>query len=106
MEFTQEDKNKFLDNLALKTKQGMWMTEMAQMKAEENLAKKKALLTTLEQQLANNEFENAKEGKAQIKFTQDAITELEADIQESNLLLESGKNDLEMIEQYRNQPFK
>ena len=101
MEFTIEDKNSYLDKLAQATQQGIWQTEMAIMKGEEQLAKKKALLTVLEQQLANKEFENAKDGKNQIKYTEDKIAEIENDIQDSKLLIETGKNDLELIEQYR-----
>jgi hypothetical protein len=104
MEFTQEQKDQYLDRLALATKQGMWQTEMAQMKSEEKLANKKALLTIIEQQLANKEFENACDGKNQIKHVKDEITDLEAEIQESKLLLKTGKTDLEMIEEYRPKP--
>lgn len=101
MTFSQEGKNNYLDKLALSTQQGMWLTDMAMMKSEEKLAKKIALLTTLEQQLENKEFASAKEGKAQIKVVTDEIADLEADIQESKLLLETGKTDLEIIEDYR-----
>jgi hypothetical protein len=104
MTFTQEDKNSYLDRLALSTQQGMWMTEMALMQHEEKLAKKKALLTVLEQQLANKAFESARDGKNQIKHVQDEIADIESDIQESKLLLETGKNDLELIEKYRAKP--
>lgn len=104
MNFTQEDKNAYLDKLALSTQQGMWLTDMAMMKSEEKLAKKKALLTDLEQKLENKEFSSNKEGKAQIKFVQDEIVNLEAEIQESKLLVETGHADLEMIEAYREKP--
>jgi len=99
MQFTQEQKNQYLDKLALSTQQGMWLTDMAMMKSEEKLSKKRALLTVLEQQLENKEFKSAKEGKAQIKFVTDEIADLEAEIQESKLLIETGRIDLEMIEE-------
>lgn len=106
MEFTQDQKNEYLNKLALSTQQGMWLTDMAQMKSEEKLAKKKALLEELEQKLENKEFESAKDGKAQIKFVRDEITDLEAEIQESKLLIETGRVDLEMIEEYRGKPIQ
>jgi hypothetical protein len=104
MKFTQQQKDDYLDKPALSTHQGMWLTDMAMMKSTEKLAKKKALLTTLEQQLENKEFSSAKEGRAQIKFVSDEIADLEAEIQESKLLIETGRLDLEMIEEYRKKP--
>jgi len=98
---SQEYKAEYLDKLVKATQEGMWQTEMAQMKSEENLAKKKALLTTLEQQLEKKEFESARDEKNQIKHVTDEIPELESEIQESKLLIETGNTDLEMIEQYR-----
>jgi predicted nucleic acid-binding Zn-ribbon protein len=104
MTFTQEQKNSYLDRLALATQQGIWQTAMALMKSQEKLAKKKALLTTLEQQLENKEFENARDGKNQIKHVEDEIANLESEIQESRLLMETGRTDLELIEEYRGKP--
>jgi hypothetical protein len=55
MQFTQEQKNQYLDKLANRTQEGIWMTEMALMKHTERLAKKKALLTVIEGKLEKKE---------------------------------------------------
>ncbi len=104
MEFTQEQKNQYLDKLALLTQQGIWQTDMALMKHTEQLAKKKALLTVIEQKIENKEYKSARDGKNEKKFTEDKIAELESEIQESKLLMEAGRQDLELIEQYRTKP--
>jgi hypothetical protein len=101
MEFTNEQRNEYLDKLALSTQQGMWVTEMAQMKAEEKLGKKKALLTVIEQKIENKEYKSTRDGKNEKHQVESDINDLEAEIQESKLLLETGRVDLEMIEQYR-----
>lgn len=56
MQFTQEQKNQYLDKLALATKQCIWQTDMALMKAVEKINKKKALLTIIEQKIENKEY--------------------------------------------------
>lgn len=103
MNFTQQQKNEYLDNVALKTQQGIWLTEMAMQKEMQKLKEKKELLFSLEQKLENKEFESNRDGKSQIKYTQDQIAKIETEIQESKGLLQTGSDDLEMIEQYRNQ---
>ena len=103
MEFTKEQKNEYLDKLALRTQEGIWITEMALMKEMKKLKEKKELLIQLEQKLENKEFESARDGKNQIKFTEDQISKIENEIEESRNLLITGAADLEMIEEYRNQ---
>ena len=86
MEFIQEQKNQYLDKLALSTQQGMWLTDMAMAKAEEKLGKKKALLTIIEQKLEQKEYKSARDGKNEKAQVEKDIAELEDDIQESKLL--------------------
>ncbi|HEX8196342.1 MAG TPA: hypothetical protein VF571_09155 [Pyrinomonadaceae bacterium] len=102
MEFTQEHKNQYLDDIALKTKQGIWLTEMALMKEMRQLKEKKELLFELEQKLENKEFESVNEGKKQIQFVEDSISKIEEDINQSHRLMADGAKELEMIEEYRN----
>ncbi len=104
MQFTQEQKNEYLDKLALLTQQGIWQTEMAKIKAQEKLAKKKALLTVIEQKLENKEYKSARDGKNEKNHVETEITNLEDEIQESKLLMETGRLDLELIEEYRKKP--
>lgn len=104
MQFNQEDKNLYLDKLATSTQQGMWLTEMALMKSQEKLTKKKALLTIIEQKLENKDYPSARDGKNEKHQVEKDIADLEDEIQESNLLIETGKQDLEMIEEYRPKP--
>ena len=103
MEFTPEQKNAYLDNLALRTQQGMWQTEMALIKEMKQLRAKKELLIELEKKAENKEFESARDGRIQIKDTQNAIGKIQGEINESHALLKTGFEDLEMIEDYRNQ---
>ncbi len=63
MQFTQERRTQYLDKLARLTQEGMWQTDMALMKHTEQLAKKKALLTLIDQKLANPEYKSARDGK-------------------------------------------
>jgi hypothetical protein len=104
MEFTQEQKNEYLDKLALLTQQGIWQTDMARMKAKEKLAKKKALLTIIEQKLENKEYKSARDGKNEKRQIETDIANLQSEIQESKLLMETGRLDLELIEEYREKP--
>lgn len=101
MEFTQEQKDSYLDKLALSTQQGMWLTDMAMMKATEKLAKKKALLTVIEGKIEKKEYPSARDGKNEKSQVEKDIAELEEEIQESKILLETGRTDLLMIEEYR-----
>ncbi len=101
MEFTQEQKNEYLDKLALLTQQGIWQTEMAKMKAQEKLTKKKALLTFVEQQIEHKEYKSARDGKNEKRQVETDISNLQSEIQESDLLMETGRTDLELIEEYR-----
>jgi hypothetical protein len=91
MEFTQEQKNQYLDKLALATQQGIWQTDMARMNAEEKLAKKKALLTVIEGKLERKEYKSARDGKNVKRQVETDITNLESEIQESKLLMEREK---------------
>lgn len=102
MEFTQEQKHKYLDRLALATQEGIWLTEMALMKDKEKLSMKKALLTVIEQKIANKEYNPLRDGKNEKKYTEDKIAELEHEIETEQFAIETGKTDLEMIESYRN----
>lgn len=106
MEFTQEQKDQYLDSIALATQQGIWLTDMALMKEMRQLKEKKELLVKLEEKLENKEFESAREGKNQIKYVQDSISKIEGEIKESQMLLTTGAEDLEMIEDYRSQVVK
>ncbi len=94
MQFTQEQKDSYLDKLALLTQQGMWQTDMALMKHTEQLAKKKALLIVIDQKLANKEYPSARDGKNEKHQVETDIVNLESEIQEAKLLMETGKTDL------------
>ena len=104
MQFTQEQKNQFLDKLANRTQEGIWVTDMALMKHTEQLAKKKALLTIIEGKLEKKEYPSARDGKNEKRQVETDIANLEAEIQESKLLMETGRTDLELIEEYRQKP--
>lgn len=104
MTFTQEQKDQYLDKLALSTQEGMWLTDMAMMKSTEKLAKKKALLTIIEGKLERKEYKSNRDGKNEKIQVEKDINELEEEIQESKILLETGRTDLEMIEEYRQKP--
>ena len=106
MEFTQEQKNAYLDRVALATQEGIWLTEMALMKEMRELKQKKELLFELEQKFERKEFKSANEAKKEIQFVEDKIKKIEDDIKQSHRLMADGAKELEMIEEYRNQLVK
>ena len=106
MQFTQEQKNEYLDKLAQRTQEGMWLTEMSLLKSDKDLGRKRTLLIQIEDKLEKKEYKSARDGKEEKRQVEADIRKLEADIQESHLLLETGRQDLELIEEYREKPFE
>lgn len=77
------------------------MTEMALMKDQERLAQKKALLTVVEQRIENKDYKSARDGKNEKHQVETDIANLENEVQEELITIQSGRDDLELIEQYR-----
>lgn len=88
MKFTKKQKNDYLDNLALATQQGIWLTELALMKDQDKLAGKMELLRVAQ----------SEEDRVTFK---EQIANLEQEIEEEKMTIDTGKDDLKMIEQYR-----
>jgi hypothetical protein len=101
MEFTNEQRNQYLDQVAQRTQEGIWMTEMGIMKNQEKLAKKKALLTVVEQKLEQKEYESANQGNKEKAIVVEDIATFEAEIAADEAHIENAKEDLILIEQYR-----
>ncbi|CAN5359466.1 hypothetical protein BH10ACI1_BH10ACI1_02600 [soil metagenome] len=101
MEFTKEQKNEYLDELALATQKDIWMSELAKLKNSEKLAKKKALLTVVEQKIEQKEYKSARDGKNEKTQLETDIANLESKIQEGDATIGLANADLELIEEYR-----
>jgi hypothetical protein len=98
MDFTQEQKNQYLDNLATKTQEGIWMTEMALIKYREKLAQKKALLDIVQTKIDKKEYPSARDGKNEKAQVEKDIDKCEEDINDNQKLMNDFKEDLELIE--------
>jgi hypothetical protein len=104
MKFTQAHKNEYLDSVALKTQQGIWMTEMALMKDQEQLAKKKALLGEIEQKIANKEYPSKRDGTNEKTQCEADIARIEREVEQDLASIITAKADLITIETFRKQP--
>jgi transcription elongation GreA/GreB family factor len=64
------------------------------------------LLDEINQKIENKEYKTARDGKNEKHQVETDIRDLEADILESRLLMQTADSDIGLIEQYRKRPIE